>query len=356
MNEPGTVQIGDAVVGPGRPCFVIAEVAQAHDGSLGFAHSYIDAAADAGADAIKFQTHIAGEESTRDEQWRVKFSYEDDSRYDYWKRMEFLPEHWVGLAEHARKRDLVFLSSAFSKQAVELLERLEMPAYKVASGETGSAALLDIMIRTGKPILISTGMSPWSEIDACVERVRGAGNAAAVFQCTSKYPTPLDQVGLNVLEEITTRYSLPSGLSDHTGTVHPALAAISAGTAHLLEVHVTFHRGMFGPDVPASLTFEELKLVCDHRNAVERMRRNPVDKDALAAELATMRALFNKSVALKEDQPAGTILTEDMLTIKKPGSGIPGGRLREVIGRKLRAPAAADMLLDPAQLDPEMQL
>lgn len=351
-----TFQIGESLIGRNEPCFIIAEVAQAHDGSLGFAHSYIDAAAEAGANAIKFQTHIAGEESTRDEQWRVKFSYEDVSRYDYWQRMEFLPEHWAGLAEHARKRGLVFLSSAFSHSAVELLERLGMPAYKVASGETGSTALLDSMIRTGKPILISTGMSPWSEIDACVERVRAAGNEAAVFQCTSKYPTPLDQVGLNVLEEIANRYDLPAGLSDHSGSVHPALAAISSGTAHLLEVHATFHKGMFGPDVPASLTFEELKFVCEHRDAVERMRRNPVEKNELAAELATMRALFNKSVALKADQPAGTVLTEDMLTIKKPGSGIPGGRLQEVIGRKLRVSTSANVLLDPAQLDPEFIL
>ena len=126
--------IADRPVGTGHPCFIIGEVAQAHDGSLGMAHAYIDAIADAGADAVKFQTHIAAEESTPDEMWRVKFSYQDDSRFDYWRRMEFTEAQWRGLADHAGEKGLVFLSSPFSVAAVELLARIGVPAWKIASG------------------------------------------------------------------------------------------------------------------------------------------------------------------------------------------------------------------------------
>ena len=140
-------------------CMVIGEVSQSHDGSLGMAHAFIDAIAKAGADAVKFQTHIAAAESTPQEPWRVKFSKQDASRYDYWKRMEFTSEQWQGLADHAQEKGLIFLSSPFSVEAVGLLERIGMPAWKVASGEVNNKVLLDAMLKTRKPILLSSGMS-----------------------------------------------------------------------------------------------------------------------------------------------------------------------------------------------------
>src|SRR5262245_53870527 len=139
----------------GRP-FLIAEVAQAHDGSLGFAHAFIEIAAEAGFDAVKFQTHIADAESTRDEPFRLAFSYEDASRFDYWRRMEFTASQWQGLYEHARERDLIFLSSCFSIDAVKLMREIGMPAWKVGSGELQSDALLDAMALDRKPVLLST--------------------------------------------------------------------------------------------------------------------------------------------------------------------------------------------------------
>jgi len=148
-------RIGPHVVGQGR-CFIIGEIAQAHDGSLGMAHAYIDAIARAGADAVKFQTHIADAESSPQEPWRVKFSRQDATRFDYWKRMEFTREQWVGLKEHAEEKGLVFLSSPFSLQAAELLDALGMVAWKVASGEINNHALLDRMAATSKPVLLSS--------------------------------------------------------------------------------------------------------------------------------------------------------------------------------------------------------
>ena len=163
--------------------FLIAEVAQAHDGSLGSAHAFIDGAADAGVDAVKFQTHIAAAESTMDEPFRVRFSAQDESRYAYWQRMEFQATHWKALAGHARDRGLHFLSSPFSVEAAHLLANLGVPAWKVGSGEIRSRDLLQAMLDAGGPILLSTGMSPWREIDDAVQFLseRNAGNRPAAM-------------------------------------------------------------------------------------------------------------------------------------------------------------------------------
>src|SRR3954454_2663191 len=155
-SSPAQFAIGPHRVGPGCPVLVVAEVAQAHDGSLGTAHAYIDAVARSGAQAIKFQTHIAEAESTPGEQFRVKFSPQDATRYDYWMRMEFTPDQWRGLADHARAAGLLFLSSPFSIQAVELLESLDVPAWKVGAGEIASLPMIDCMAATKKPVLLSS--------------------------------------------------------------------------------------------------------------------------------------------------------------------------------------------------------
>jgi len=343
MNSK-SFSIGSFRIGANSRTFIIAEVAQAHDGSLGTAHSYIDAVADVGADAIKFQTHIAEEESTLDEPFRVKFSQQDATRYDYWKRMEFTEEQWTGLAKHARERDLIFLSSAFSVKAVEILRNVGMHAWKVGSGEVWSAALLNAMDQNGSPILLSTGMSTYSEIESTVNRIKERGLPFAVFQCTSKYPTSLEEVGLNVIEEIRKRFKCPVGLSDHSGSIFPGLAAMALGV-DLLEVHVTFHRRMFGPDVPASVTLDELGLLVEANHAFHTMLRNPVDKDTAAASLSEMRSLFTKSLTPKIPLVAGTILRSDMVSLKKPGTGIPAEELQNLIGRRLTRDVTPDKLL-----------
>jgi N-acetylneuraminate synthase len=213
----------DTILRPGR-CLVIGEVALTHDGSLGVAHAFVDAIANAGADAVKFQTHIAAAESTPAEPFRVKFSRQDKTRYDYWKRMEFTQEGWRGLADHARERGMLFLSSPFSIQAVELLDRIGMPLWKIASGETSNAALLERILDTGKPVLLSTGMSPIEEVDEAVARVRARNVDVGVFQCTTAYPCPPEKVGLNLIPFYRERYGCWIGLSDHSATIYPGLA------------------------------------------------------------------------------------------------------------------------------------
>jgi N-acetylneuraminate synthase len=335
---------------PGSACSVVAEVSQSHDGSLGMAHAFIDAAAEAGADAIKFQTHIASAEGTTDEPWRTRFSPQDETRFDYWRRMEFTPEQWHGLKAHADKRGLHFLSSPFSMAAVELLSRVGVAAWKVASGEINNDPLLDAMAASGLPMMLSTGMSPVAEIDAAVERVRGHGVPFAVLQCTSIYPCPPELVGFNLIPEFRERYGCAVGLSDHSATIYPGLAAATLGI-EVLEVHITLSREMFGPDVVASITTGELRQLVEGVRFIEGMRATPCDKEALPDAVTSLRDIFMKSVVAADDLEAGTVLRLEHLTTKKPGTGIPARECHTLVGRRLRRSVAHDALLSMDDLE-----
>ena len=338
------ISIGGIPVGKGSKPIIIAEVAQSHDGSLGTAYAYIDAIADTGADIVKFQAHIASEESTLDEPFRVKFSYQDKTRYDYWKRMQFSEEQWKELVEHARKRGLIFLCSAFSVKAVEMLLRLGIPAWKVGSGEVNTPDLLEAMIKTKLPVLLSTGMSSYKEIEKVTEILNKKDTPFALFQCTSRYPAPLEEVGLNVIDEMRIRFGCPVGLSDHSGNVFPGLSAMARG-ADMLEVHVVFDKRVFGPDVAASITIDELAMLVKARDAIYIMDSNPVEKDKSAAYLSDLKLLFSKSVSPSRMLNKGTLLERDMLMLKKPGSGIKPHELETLIGRRLKKDVSPEKLL-----------
>lgn len=343
-------RIGSRAVGPGHPCLVVAEVAQAHDGSLGQAHAHIVAAAVAGADAVKFQTHIAAEESTPHEPFRVKFSRQDASRYEYWRRMEFSEAQWRGLRDHAHELGLVFLSSPFSLAAAELLVGLDVPAWKVGAGELTNLPLLELLARTGRPVLLSTGLATWDELDAAVACVAAHQSAVGLYQCTTAYPCPPERLGLNVLAELRARYACPVGLSDHSATIFAGLAAVTLG-ANLLEVHLALSRHCFGPDVPASLVPEQLAELVRGVRFIEAALAHPVDKVAAASELADLRRLFHKSIVVRRALPAGHRLGAGDLALKKPGSGLPPARLADVVGRVLRHAVDADHLLQPTDIE-----
>src|ERR1044071_9845378 len=302
MNTAGT-HAALAALGTGR-CLVIGEVALSHDGSLGLAHAFVDAIADAGADAVKFQTHIAAAESTPSEPFRVKFSRQDASRYDYWARMEFTEEQWRGLAEHCQQRGVLFISSPFSIEAVDLLERVGQPLWKVASGEVSNRRLLDRILETRAPVVLSTGLSPLAETDAAVARVKAKGVSVGVLQCTTAYPCPPERVGLNLVPVYRERYQCWVGLSDHSATIYPGLAGAALGL-DILELHVALSREMFGPDVVASVTTAELRQLVEGVRFIERMRAHPIDKDASARDTEPLRRLFTRSVVARRGLPQG---------------------------------------------------
>lgn len=328
-----TFRIGSHEIGPGHPVFVIAEIGMVHDGSLGNAHAYLDAVAKSGAQAIKFQTHIASAESTPGEQFRVNFSYQDATRYDYWKRLEFTPEQWFGLKKHADDLGLVFLSTPFSFEAMDLLANLGVPAFKIASGETTNLPMIDAIAKHGKPVLISTGMSSWSELDDAVNTVRKHHDDIGIFQCTSAYPCPPENVGLNIISEVQDRYAYPIGLSDHSGMPHASIAACALG-ASMIEVHTVFSRDCFGPDVGASILLDDLPSLVQGCQFVQRAITNPIDKDAVSDSMQEMKTLFGKSLYLKRSVDAGSPITADDLDLKKPAHGILARDYETVIGMK----------------------
>ena len=328
------MRIGTLDVGPNADILLVAEVGLAHDGNCNVAHAFIDAVARTGATVIKFQTHIAEAESTAREPFRAKFSHLDNTRLDYWRRTGFTEEQWRGLKQHAEEAGLVFMSSPFSIEAVDLLERIGVEAWKVGSGETNNRPMLERIAQTGKPIIVSTGMSREAEIGAVVALIRKRGNDLALLHCTSMYPSPPEQTGLNVLAEFRDRYGCPVGLSDHSGEIYAALAAAALG-ADIIEVHVCMSNDCFGPDVPASLTVDELATLADGLAKIRTMITHPVDKQAMAETLEPMRRIFCKSIVYCNDIPSGSVLEPEHLTGKKPGDGIPITEVDRYVGRRL---------------------
>ena len=314
--------------------FTIAEIGQAHEGSLGIAHSYIDALAETGVDAIKFQTHIATAESSLEEPFRVKFSYEDNTRFDYWKRMEFTPEQWAGLKQHCDDKGVEFISSPFSIAAVELLENLGVKQYKIGSGEVSNFLMLEKIAKTGKHILVSSGISSFAELDKTVAFLKEKNSSFSLFQCTTAYPTKASEWGLNVIGELKDRYGVPVGFSDHSGDIYACLAATSLGV-DLVEFHAVFDKQMFGPDAKSSLTIDEIKRMVHGIREIRASLSNPIDKSDISP-YKELKNIFEKSLAVNKTLKSGHVLTIDDLEAKKPkGLGIDAKEFRSVVGKEL---------------------
>jgi N,N'-diacetyllegionaminate synthase len=314
--------------------YLIAEIAQAHDGSLGILHSYIDAVAKTGVQAIKFQIHIAEAESSIHEPFRVKFSKEDATRYDYWKRMEFTLEQWNEIKMHCDEVELDFICSPFSNLAIDWLEEVGVSIYKIGSGEVNNFLLLEKITQTGKPIIISSGMSSFAELDKTVDFLKSKKANFSILQCTTAYPTKPEQYGLNVISELKERYNVPIGFSDHSAKISTGIAAVALG-AEILEFHVVFNRSMFGPDAIASLTLEETKQLADAVNEIHLSQNNPINKNS-NDDFKELKSIFEKSLAINKNLPEGHTITFADLESKKPkGFGIPAADFEKVIGRKL---------------------
>jgi len=330
--------------------YIIAEIAQAHDGSLGIAHSYIDALAGTGLHAVKFQTHIADAESSAYEPFRIKFSYEDATRFDYWKRMEFTPEQWAGIKLHCEDKDLEFISSPFSCAAVDLLENLEVKKYKIGSGEVSNLLMLEKIAKTGKEIILSSGMSSLSELDETIDFLKPFGNKISVLQCTTAYPTVAGQWGLNMIPVLKERYHLPTGFSDHSGDIFACLAATALG-AELLEFHAVFDQKMFGPDARASLTINQVSQLVQGVNAIKTDIESKLNKDS-SDSFNEVKKIFQKSLAVNKDLAAGHVIGFDDLEAKKPaGQGIDARDFKKIIGKALKQNKSAQDFLQKTDFD-----
>lgn len=314
--------------------YIIAEIGQAHEGSLGILYSYIDAIAQIGVDAVKFQMHIAEAESSEHEPFRVKFSLEDETRYDYWKRMSFSLEQWKGIKQHCDTLGLDFICSPFSNLAVDWLEEIGVQQYKIGSGEVNNFLILEKIAKSQKPIILSSGMSSYEELDESVAFLKERNVNFSILQCTTAYPTQPEQYGLNVIQELKQRYNVPVGFSDHSARIETCVAATVLG-AEILEFHVVFDRQIFGPDAKSSLTISETKeLVVAVRN-IKKALENPIDKKS-NENYTDLKQIFEKSLAINKDLPKNHIITFDDLEAKKPkGYGIDASKFSAIIGKKL---------------------
>jgi N,N'-diacetyllegionaminate synthase len=314
--------------------FIIGEIGQAHEGSLGIAHSYIDSLASTGIDAIKFQTHIADAESSDYEDFRVKFSFEDVTRFDYWKRMEFSKDQWLGLKNHCTEVGLEFISSPFSCAAVDLLEEIGIKRYKIGSGEMTNYLMLTKIAKTGKPIILSSGMSDYNELEHCINFLKPFGNEISLLQCTTAYPTKPEQWGLHEIHKLKEKFGVPTGYSDHSSDITACIAATALG-AEILEFHAVFDKNMFGPDAKSSLTINEISQLVQSIRKLEISINYKTDKSDVSS-YKELKTLFGKSLAINKNLNEGHILMLEDLESKKPGNlGIEAKDFLTVIGREL---------------------
>jgi N,N'-diacetyllegionaminate synthase len=317
---------------------LVAEVAQAHDGSLGQAHAFIDAVSKAGVSDIKFQMHFAEHESSLEDKFRSKCFPQDASRYDYWKRMEFNVEQWSGLARHCYDKNLNIIISPFSSYAIDLCSRLNIKSIKIGSGEADNYHLFSRIKVFSKEIILSSGLSTWAEMKNAVDCFHDFAGDLFLLQCTSKYPCPLSEVGINIIPEIKKRYNVIPGLSDHSGSIIPTIIAASQNIAKMSEVHVCFSRDAFGPDTSSSLTLSELAYLQKALNDIEMVLNACVDKDKSAESLMHVKSLFGRSMFAASSLPVGHILSESDIVFRKPGFFLNADHISSFVGETLLVP------------------
>lgn len=330
-----SVKIGARIVGENFPCFIIAEAGVNHNGDIKLAKKLIDAAVAAGADAVKFQTFTAEALVTAGApkagyQQETTGNHED--QYQMLKKLELEPQDFKKLAGYSAQKGIIFLSTPFDEGSADLLEKLHVPAYKIPSGEITNFPLLEHIAKKRKPVILSTGMSVMSEIKEAVACLQKSGAKDIVLlHCISSYPARAKEVNLRVMEALKRRFKMPVGLSDHTTGIYVPLAAVAMG-ACIVEKHFTLDKDLPGPDHRASLEPAELKEMVAAIRTVEKALGD--GKRRLTAGEKDIKKAARRSLAATVDIPAGTVIKKEMLTLKRPGTGIPPKDIDGVIGRK----------------------
>ena len=264
----------------------------------------------------------------------MKFSKQDASRMDYWKRMEFTFEQWEGIKKHCENLGMEFMASPFSNSAVELLEKLNVLRYKVGSGEVNNLLIIQKIAETKKPILISSGMSNYEEIDQTIKFLKPFGNPLSILQCTTAYPTEPEEWGLNIIPELKNKYNLPVGFSDHSGDIYACLAAAVLGS-EIFEFHVVFDKRQFGPDTSSSITIEQTKILVKGIKDIQKSLSSPINK-LDNQKFSNLKDIFEKSLAINKDLTVGHVISFSDLEAKKPAKmGIPASKFKDIIGRVL---------------------
>jgi N,N'-diacetyllegionaminate synthase len=338
MSRRAHLTVGPREIGPGRPCFVIAEAGINHNGDVTLAAELVDAAARAGADAIKFQTHFPEHEMLRG---GATAAYVGESLFDLLTRTALSREAHATLKDLAAKKGILFLSTPFSREAADFLETLGVSAFKTGSGELTNIPLQRHIARKGRPMIVSTGMSTPEEIDATVRALDEEGATYALMHCTSTYPTPFEHVQLGCIPALQSTYGVPVGFSDHTLGTAISVAAVASG-ANIFEKHFTTSRSLPGPDQQGSMEPQELASLVRDIRAVERSlgaakKIQPGEQD--------VRNMALHSVVSIRDIEAGRKIAAEDVWAKRPGTGIPAARMGDVLGRVAKRAIPRDKLI-----------
>ncbi|MBT3376675.1 MAG: N-acetylneuraminate synthase [Lentisphaerae bacterium] len=333
----GYVKIADYLVGSGNPCFIIAEAGVNHNGDVALARKLVDAAVRAGADAVKFQTFKAERlvsATAPKARYQLKSTDESESQLEMLQALELSKEAHVELAAYCWERGIVFLSSPFDEESADLLEALDVPAFKIPSGEITNLPYLAHIARKGKPMIVSTGMSDLGEVGDAVSTIEQAGAPDLVLlHCVSSYPARPADINLLAMGVMARAFGRSTGYSDHVPTNEIAFAAVALG-ACVIEKHFTLDRALPGPDHKASVEPHELAELVHGIRAVEAARGSgrkvPVPSEIDTANVA------RKSLVSAQDIPEGTTLEDHMVTAMRPGTGLPPRMRPYVIGRRTR--------------------
>jgi sialic acid synthase SpsE len=345
--------IGSRPVGPGHPCYIIAEAGSNHNRDLATALRLIDVAAEAGADAVKFQTYTAEGLYSR---LTPEISYlkdqgllnERESVWELIKRVE-IPWGWhEELARHASEIGITFFSTPFEEAAVDALEAVGVPAYKIASYEVTHLPLIEYAARTGKPLLISTGMASLGDIERALDTAAAAGaRDLMVMHCAVNYPPRFSDLNLRAITTLRAAFDIPIGWSDHTPGHTADVVAVTLG-ACAVEKHFTLSRNQSGPDHPFALEPDELRAMVTAIRETEDALGSTV-KRVTEAE-ANLFRLGRRSIVAARDVPAGGELTRSDLAVKRPGFGIPAEAIDQVVGRHVLGNVLADQVLEWSDL------
>jgi N-acetylneuraminate synthase/N,N'-diacetyllegionaminate synthase len=340
------IKIGKTCIGENCPVFIIAEAGVNHNGSLKIAKQLIDAAKDAGADAVKFQTFKTENVITRNAE---KAKYQKDSgaegetQFDMVKKLELSAHEFRELSDYCWKKGIMFLSSPFDIESVDLLADIGVPAFKIASGEITNFPLMKRVAEKGKPIILSTGMSSLDEVAEAVEFLRKAGSGEIILlHCTSEYPAKFGDVNLRAMATMKNAFGLPVGFSDHTPGIVAPIAAAALG-ACIIEKHFTLDKGLPGPDHKASLSPDELKrMVLGIRNVEKAMGDGKKEPRNGEEEI---RKVARKSIVAAVPIIKGQVIKEVMLAIKRPGTGLEPKKIALVVGKIAKRNISADEMI-----------
>jgi len=330
------VKIKDFSIGPGHPCFIIAEAGVNHNGDMDMAHRLIDMAVQSGADAIKFQSFVTEDLVTSEAQkadYQFETTGEESGQYPMLKKLELTERQQVELKSHCDEAGILYLCTPYERKSADMLKNIGIEAYKIASTDTSNIPFLRHMATSGLPVMISTGMSLLGEIEEAINELRhnGLNDKIIIMQCTSEYPAPIEDINLRAIKRMEAAFGCPVGFSDHTAGVGVGPWAVAAG-ACVVEKHVTLNRTLIGPDHRASIEPQELKELVETIRNVELALGDGI-KRVMPSEMKNKQRMQKSLVATRTIE-AGDMIEALDITCKRPGNGLLPNWFDRVVGKK----------------------